>query len=240
MNLPLPLLTVVLSSLLLAGCGGKPSVASTGDVTLADLTELPAPVPSDVSEITREYRIGPYDILAIDVFGIEDFARELQVDVSGRIGFPLAGSVLAAGKTPEQLANEIEGKLRDNFVRDPRVTVALKEVASAVVTVEGEVTRPGNYPVLGNMTLMRAVAAAEGLGEYADKDDVVVFRTVGGQRYAALYNLGAIRRGNYADPEIYPNDLVVVGESRGRRLFDTLVDLAPVITTPIIVISNNN
>ena len=68
------------------------------------------------------------------------------------------------------------------------------------------------------MTLMRAVARAKGLGEMASRRNVVVFRTVGDQKYAALYDLNAIRHGAYPDPDIYANDVVVVGESAARRL----------------------
>jgi len=64
---------------------------------------------------------------------------------------------------------------------------------------------------------------------------VVVFRTVDNQRYAALYDLKAIRRGVYADPDIYPNDIVMVGVDRGRRLFRDLLAIIPLITTPLVV-----
>lgn len=225
---------------LLCACGGKPPLATGPDITLANLSQLPAPISAGPGGDIRSYEIGPYDLLAIDVFGLEEFSREMQVDISGHIGFPLAGSISVAGKTPAQVADEIERELRRNFVRDPRVTVTVKQLASALVTVEGVVRRPGNYPVLGNMTLMRSIASAQGLDEFADVEDVVVFRTVQGTRYAALYNLEAIRRGNMVDPAIYPDDIVVVGESSSRRLFDSLLRLAPLITAPIVVIANNN
>jgi polysaccharide biosynthesis/export protein len=130
-------------------------------------------------------------------------------------------------------------RLAGNYVRDPQVTVNLEETVSQVVTVDGQVTRPGLYPVIGRMTLMRAVANAGGTAEFARLDDVVVFRTVAGQRYAALYNLRAIRRGVYADPEIFANDIVVVGDSQARRIFRDILQAAPLITTPIIALVQN-
>jgi polysaccharide export outer membrane protein len=66
-------------------------------------------------------------------------------------------------------------------------------------------------------------------------DDVVVFRSVNGRQMAALYNLGAIRRGVYPDPKIYANDIVVVGDSKARRMFQQFVQLAPLLTTPLIL-----
>jgi polysaccharide export outer membrane protein len=115
------------------------------------------------------------------------------------------------------------------------VTVNLKETTSHVFTIDGQVTQPGSYPVVGTMTLMRAVAAAKGVGDYAKLEDVVVFRTVGGKPLAALYNLAAIRRGLYADPPIYPNDVIIVGDSKARRLFQQLLQIGPLLTTPLIL-----
>ena len=67
-----------------------------------------------------------------------------------------------------------------------------------------------------------------------------MFRKVGEQQYAGLYNLEAIRRGNYPDPEIFANDLVVVGDSPQRRLFKDILQSAPLLTTPLIVLTQNN
>jgi polysaccharide export outer membrane protein len=86
------------------------------------------------------------------------------------------------------------------------------------------------------MTLLRAVASARGLTEFADEDDVVILRTVGGQRIAGLYNISAIRRGLYEDPALYANDLVVVGDSPQRRLFRDFVSLAPLLASPVIAL----
>ncbi len=86
------------------------------------------------------------------------------------------------------------------------------------------------------MSLVRAVATAKGVSEYARLDDVVVFRTVDGQSMAALYNLDAIRRGLYPDPKIYAHDIIVVGDSKARRAFQQFVTVSPMLTTPLILI----
>ena len=160
----------------------------------------------------------------------------MQTDASGRISFPLAGVVEAAGSTPAELETVLAQRLRERFVRDPQVTVNLKETVSQVITIDGQVTEPGRYPVIGRLTLMRAIATAKGTAEYAKLDDIVVFRTVKGQRYAALYNLRAIRTGAYPDPEVFANDVVVVGDSKGRRLFKDLIQVIPALTTPIVLL----
>src|SRR3546814_7431285 len=90
---------------------------------------------------------------------------------------------------------------------------------SQVVTVDGEVKEPGLYPVTNQMTLMRVIASAKGLSEFAKQEQVVILRTVDNQRMAGLYDIAAIRQGAYADPAVYANDVVIIGDSPQRRLF---------------------
>jgi len=206
-------------------------------VPVVQNSELPPPQVSDLTTFSRPYVIGPHDKLSVDVFGVEALSREeVQIDASGRLSYPLAGELDAAGKTPAELARLIEDRLRGSYVREPQVTVNLRETVSQVLTVDGQVTQPGLYPVVGRMTLMRAIAQARGVSEFARLEDIVVFRTVNGQRMAALYNLRAIRGGYYDDPELYANDVVVVGDSEARRLFRDFLTLAPVLTYPIVTL----
>jgi polysaccharide biosynthesis/export protein len=226
----------MLPFLLLTACAGPSALGGAKGTTIVQGDTLPEPDRTDLFAESRPYLIGPFDKLTIDVFGIEELTqKEVQTDASGRISFPLAGIIEAAGRTPGEIELEIEQRLRSRFVRDPQVTVNLKETVSQVVTVDGQVKKPGLYPVVGKMTLMRAVATAEGTAEFAKLDDVVIFRTVKGQQLAALYNLDAIRRGNYNDPEIFANDVVVVGDSKARRLFKDALQIVPLLTTPLII-----
>lgn len=239
---------LLMLSLAVAGCAGtKPIGRASGtlgeagnNVQVVQASEMPPPDRSDLIELNRPYLIGPFDKLVIDVFGIEELSKkEVQTDAGGRISFPLAGIVEAAGRTPGELEQIIAERLRGRFVRNPQVTVNLKETVSQVVTVDGEVKEPGLYPVIGRMTLMRAVATAKGTSEFAKLDDVVVFRTVKSQKMAALYNLKAIRRGYYEDPEVFANDVVVVGNSSARRIFKDALQIAPLLTTPLILLLQN-
>lgn len=234
-------LAIMLSTLaMLSGCASSGALGGAKDIQVLSGTELPAPDRSDLLAETRPYLIGPFDKLMIDVFGIEELSKkEVQTDASGRISFPLAGIVEAAGRTPAEIEEEIETRLRDRYVRDPQVTVNLKETVSQVITVDGQVKEPGLYPVIGKMTLMRAVATAKGTAEFAKLDDVVIFRTVKGQDFAALYNLDAIRRGNYDDPEVFANDVVIVGDSKARRMFKDALQIVPLLTTPLIIALQN-
>lgn len=187
------------------------------------------------------YRIAASDKITVSVANLPELEqREILVDSGGRVSIPLVGAVQVGGLTRSEAQELIEARLRQAYVRAPQVSINLIESSGQVVTVDGEVTQPGLYPVIGQLSLIKAVALAKGTAKYARLEDVVVFRTVGGRKMAALYNLGAIRRGAYEDPAIYPNDVVVVGQSRARQLFDTLLQVAPLLSTPLVVFLQSN
>jgi polysaccharide export outer membrane protein len=234
-------LALVSATLLLAGCADGPRLGEgNGPLAVTTATTLPPPTSADLIAATTPYRIGPLDKLSVAVFGADDLSGTFQTDAAGRLSLPLIGEVDAAGKTPNELAIAIAGQLRGAFMRNPQVTVNLEETTSQVFTIDGQVTQPGSYPVIGSMSLMRAVAAAKGASDYARLDDVVVFRTVNDQPMAALYNLSAIRRGLYPDPKIYANDVIVVGDSKARRLFQQFLQIAPLLTTPLVLALERN
>jgi len=222
---------------LLAACGGPSQLGGDPSVRVVPPSAMTPPERSDLSAGARPYLIGPFDKLTIDVFGIEALnQKEVQTDASGRFSFPLVGVIEAAGLTPVEVEKVIVDRLRASFVRDPQVTVNLKETLSQVVTVDGQVREPGLYPVVGRMTLLRAVATAKGTAEFAKLDDVVVFRTVNGQKLAALYNLRAIRTGAYADPEVFANDVVIVGDSSSRRIFKDFLQVLPGLAPLVLIL----
>lgn len=224
-------------SMALAGCARTPPPQSSAQLTvIPDSKALPAPNREDLTAADRPALIGPLDTIQVDVFNVPDLSREMQVDASGRIAMPLIGTIDARGKTAGELARAIEDALRGRYVRNPQATVNIKSSVSQVVTVDGQVVEPGLYPVTNQMTLMRVIASAKGLSEYARQEEVVILRTVGNRRMAGLYDLGAIRRGAYTDPPIYANDVVVVGDSPTRRLFRDFVSLTPIIAAPLIAV----
>lgn len=223
-------------ALALSACAEGPRLGELrGHMAVTQQSELPPPTGADLVAATTPYRIGPLDKLSVTVFGVPDLSGKFQADAAGGLSLPLIGAVDASGRTPTELAAVIARRLQENFVRDPQVTVNLEETTSQVFTVDGQVGQPGSYPVVGSMSLMRAVAIAKGTAEFARLDDVVIFRTVNGQPLAALYNLGAIRRGVYADPKIYANDVIMVGDSAARRRFQQFLQITPLLTTPLIL-----
>lgn len=234
---------LILAVAALGACAKSgPPVASAPGSPVQLLSELPEPEAPDVVRSTRLAYIGPFTELRVEVFGVQDMQRDILTDGKGNFSFPLVGTIAAAGKTPDVVAAEIRDKLAGRYVRDPQVTVNFKAsnnplaLQSMSVTVDGEVKRSGSYPVVGRVTLMRAVAQAGGITEFAKLEDVVVFRDVGTKQYVAIYNLEAIRRGNYPDPEIFPNDVVIVGDSPQRRMFKDVLQTAPALLSPLILL----
>ena len=197
---------------------------------------MPAPDRNDLTAADRPSLIGPLDTIQVDVFNVPELSREMQVDASGRISMPLVGTIDARGKTAEELSAAIEAALRGRYVRNPEVTINIKNSVSQVVTIDGQVAEPGLYPVTNQMTLMRVIASAKGMSEYASQEDVVILRTVNNRKMAGLYNVAAIRRGAYDDPPIYANDVIIVGDSPQRRLFRDFVAVSPLLAAPLIAI----
>lgn len=221
----------------IAGCASQKPIQSTGNLTVLEGSSvLPPPDRSDLTAADRPALIGPLDTIEVDIFNVPDLSREMQVDASGRIAMPLVGTIDARGKTAQELAASIETALRARYVRNPEVTINIKSSVSQVVTIDGQVVEPGLYPVTNQMTLMRVIASAKGLSEFARQEDVVILRTVDDKRMAGLYNVAEIRRGAYQDPPVYANDVIVVGDSPQRRLFRDFVAVTPLLAAPLIAI----
>ncbi|MFM6854954.1 MAG: polysaccharide biosynthesis/export family protein [Sphingopyxis sp.] len=231
---------VLMLAIMLAGCQSARPLGGGEGIVVTGASELPTPMGVDPSAMDRAFRIGANDELLIDVVGFEDLtARKIRTDADGALSVPIAGRVVAMGLTPRELEAAITRQMRAAYVRNPIVSVNISEVRSQLLTVDGQVKEPGIFAVVGRMSLMQAVARAKGLTETARLEDVVIFRTVGQQRMVALYNLQGIRRGNYADPEVFAGDVVVVGDSAGRRLFQNVLQVGTVLAGPIVAILQN-
>jgi polysaccharide biosynthesis/export protein len=199
-------------------------------VSAATVAEsLPEPGPGDSLAGRREYRIGPYDKLTVQVFGVSELDRAGQVDAAGYISLPLVGAVMAAGETATDLGHKLEALYGQRYLRNPQISVSVVEAISQQVTIDGAVTRPGIYPVTGNSTLMTTVASANGATEFARLDQVLIFRTINEKRMVARYSLAAIRGGQAPDPAIFGNDVVVIGSGPGKLNIRDLLLLTPVL-----------
>jgi polysaccharide biosynthesis/export protein len=126
-----------------------------------------------------DYTLDSGDRLRIVVFGQDGLTNAYLVDAAGAIDMPLIGSVLARGATTEELARRISAKLRDGFIREPHVAVEVE--AYRPFFILGEVTQPGQYPYVANMTAETAVAIAGGFTPRAFRRNLIVNRTTNGQ-----------------------------------------------------------
>ena len=198
--------------LLCLGLLAAPFAASAGNTRPDE--PLPPPDPSYAHlEQGADYRIGPLDKLMVNVFQVDELKTEVVVDASGNIDLPLVGALAASGKTTTELSAEISRRLSASYLQSPQVTVFVEEAESQHLTVGGEVNQPGVFDVHGRTTLMEAVAMAKGVTNVADLSHVTLFRTVNGQRLSATLDLRPVQKGRAADPEVYGDDIIMVGTS---------------------------
>lgn len=186
--------------LVLAGCGGG----------------APLPTPAS-STLPSEYRIGPSDSLQIMVWHNPDLSLTVPVRPDGRISVPLVQDVYALGKTPMELAAEVQQKLKQ-FVSDPQVTVIVEGFAGPFeqqVRVIGEAAKPQALPYRANMTLLDLVIEAGGLTKFAAGNRAVIVRTINGEQHTynvhldSLINDGEIK---YNAP-VEPGDILIIPQT---------------------------
>lgn len=199
-------------ALLVAACG-----SSRGGSIAYEPANFGTPDAPKVAAVDDAYKLAPLDTVTVSVYQVPDLSRDFVIDQSGRITMPLIGRVDAVGVGTNELGETIARKLAEKYLRDPNVTVALKDSASRVVTVDGSVRQPGIFPAVTSLTLVQAIALARGTDELANPRRVAIFRTIGGKRMAAAFDLTSIRRGEMTDPQVYPGDTVVVDGSGVKK-----------------------
>lgn len=217
---------VLLGALAVTGC--QPSLNS-------ELPRGPAAydvIRNPVDAVPVAYMLQPGDKLAINIFQEADLSqRELQIDEAGTISLPLIGDIQAAGRSPGQLSRAIEAAYGQNYLRNPQANVVLLQSIKRTVSVEGQVMRPGVYEIQPGYTLLSALALASSPSPDAKLDEVLVFRTVNGERLGGRFDAVEIRAGRMPDPLILPGDVVVVGFSSLRGIYRDFLQIAPLIGT---------
>lgn len=192
--------------------------------------ELPQPDPLALSTVQPEYRLAPGDLLLVKVFQVDDLERQVRVDNQGYITLPLIGQLQASGLGVAELEKLVADRYRAGYLQDPQISVLVQEANGRRVTVTGAVDEPGIYPLIGsNLTLQQALAQAKGVSSVASRGNVIVFRTVQGQKMVARFDLTDIEKGKAPDPEIYGGDIVVVYRSDARLLLRTVLELTPFV-----------
>ncbi|MEA2927254.1 MAG: polysaccharide biosynthesis/export protein [Alphaproteobacteria bacterium] len=213
------LLIVALAMLALTGCArpvarhaAAPAAQLAGSEL--DMRMYGAPQPqsyavrrvAQVVPVAVAFEDGPYtldsgDRLRIVVFGQDAISNNYTVDAQGQVSLPLVGAVEARGLTTAQLSSAIAGRLKSGFVRDPSVAVEIETYRPFFVL--GEVTFPGQYPYVPNMTVENAIAIAGGFTPRAAKDKVTITRKIQGVPARTVLSLRS---------PIRPGDTVEVSE----------------------------
>lgn len=207
----------VFSAFLVFGAASLAGCADSRGGTIPYNVSLGTPDEPRFQTLPENYKIAPMDTLTIKVFKADDLSGDYSVDLAGHISLPLVGEIEAANLTTDQLDAKLTKLLGAKYYEHPDVSVAIKQSTAHVVTVDGAVTQSGQFPVAGPMSLIQAIALAHGTTEEANSRRVAVFRTIGGQRQAAAFDLTAIRRGQAPDPQLYPGDIVVVDGSKVKE-----------------------
>ncbi len=175
-----------------AACGTNPLAASG----LVDDTTGVAAV-----RTVPEYKLGAADKVRVNVYGEEALTGEFIVGGSGRISMPLIGEIQAAGLTITEFQTEIAEALKKGYINEPRVAAEVLNYRPFYIL--GEVNKPGEYPYTNNLTVLNAVATAEGFSYRANTRQVFIKRADGDREQA--YPLTTAT-------QVAPGDTIRIGE----------------------------
>lgn len=173
-----------------------------------------APVLEKLSNaVNSEYIIGAEDVLEITVWRNQDLSKQVQVRPDGKISMPVIRDMIAVGKTPTQLAEEMTNRLKE-YVQNPVVAVSIKEVNSSNIFVLGEIAHPGKYPLKSRTTLLQGISIAGGFTPSAARNQIVIFRFTetapGMKRLTVSYDDIVLRGGITENFELKSGDTLVV------------------------------
>jgi len=154
----------------------------------------PAPVASLSAVPETGYRIGPGDVLNIEVWKDPILTRLVTVLPDGRIAYPLVGEIVAAGKTVSQLKKEIEGKLA-RYLQDAVITVEVRQMNSLQIYVLGRVNVPGRSVLSSNLNVLQALAIAGGPNAFANRSNIRIFREEEGKTQVIPFDYDDVTSG---------------------------------------------
>jgi len=181
------------------------------------------PAPADSSAGTAEAGngnaaiqpgvIGPGDLLEITVYGEKGLTGLYQVSPEGIIVFPFIGNLSVVGMTNFSLAERIAEKLRNGYVRDPQVSVFVKEFNSRRVFVLGQVKNAGRIAIIHDLSVIEAIALAGGFTNLADINNVIITRRdASGREMRLVVDIEAMLAGKAETFRLLPGDIVFVRE----------------------------
>lgn len=181
-------------------------------IVLLTLVFAPSAVMAEESQDIRDpYTIEPGDILVVPVWKEPDLQAEVLVRPDGGFSFPLAGHLVAEGKSVAQVEAEVARRIAE-YIPDPAVTVAVQQVQGNKVYVVGKVNRPGEFLMTGEVDVIKALAMAGGTNPFADLNRIIVLRRENGSQIALPFHYGEVERGKNLDQNIVlrSGDVVLV------------------------------
>jgi len=192
---------VSLSSVTLASCGRG---APPPNIPSSEMTE---PLPDD--------QVGVDDMFDVRVYGEADMSGSYRVATDGTIDFPLAGRIPVAGLRTGEIQARLTERLKQGYLKNPQVTVLMKEWNSRKISVLGQVQHPGSVAYHPHMTIVDAIAQAGGFTGIAAKNAVSLRREAAGRVESRIYRVADITEGRSSNVLVLPGDVLVVEE----RLF---------------------
>jgi polysaccharide export outer membrane protein len=169
----------------------------------------------------RAYRIGPGDLLELKVFEVKELDQTVRVSEDGSITLPLLGRIVVEGLTQEGVVQKITGLLSAKYVKNPQVTIFIKEYKNQQVAVIGAVEKAGSYELVGRRNLLQIIAMAGGFSETAGNEVFILREGPDGRTSAIAIDLKELLiNGNQAlNVPIEPSDVINVPVDREIRVF---------------------
>jgi protein involved in polysaccharide export with SLBB domain len=178
-------------------------------VACASSTAMPPPAIATLAPLTT---LGPGDVFEVKVFGEDSLSGSYRVASDGTVHFSLIGNVTVAGLTAGQAGEAIQQKL-SRYIKQPDVSIFVKEFNSKKIYVFGQVQRPGTFPYEDGMNIIQAITLAGGFDKLANKNTAYVTRRVEGREQRLEVSIHDIREGKAPNYRLEPGDIVFVAET---------------------------
>ena len=169
----------------------------------------------------RAYRVGPGDLLELKVFQVDELSQTVRVSEDGSITLPLLGRVMVEGLTQEGVVQKLTDLLQAKYVKNPQVTIFIKEYKNQQVAVIGAVEKSGNYELVGRKNLLQIISMAGGFSQTAGNEVLILREGPDGQTSTVTIDLkDLLVNGNQKlNVQIEPNDVINVPVDREIRVF---------------------
>jgi len=205
-------LAIFLSLGLLAGCGlVQPKTGNSSETAGAPADTKQAVAATTFPSSSSNFSIQPGDVLEILVWKEKDLQKEVMVRADGKLTFPLAGDIDAAGLTFDEFQAALTKKL-SRYVPNPVITVSVKQPLGNKIFVVGKVNKPGEIINARSLDVMQALSIAGGLNPYASERSIKIIRRVNGKSRAFTFNYAKVKKGKNLEQNIIlqSGDVIVV------------------------------